>query len=160
MGFPGGSDGKESACKCGELCLIPGSGRSPGDSLNSSSLALTKTQLVWNSPFPLQPANTLSSSEANDLAMKPFALLLSPPSWPCSFAHWHLWPLLHSPLVHSDDRQRYGLPGLRPSSGICSPTLVSYLELGHQQRRKLLTETLYSLIICFPQLTSIKMPTY
>ena len=26
MGFPGGSDGKESACNAGDLGLIPGSG--------------------------------------------------------------------------------------------------------------------------------------
>ena len=31
MGFPGGSDGKVSACKAGDLGLIPGSGRSPGE---------------------------------------------------------------------------------------------------------------------------------
>ena len=30
MGFPGGSDGKESACNAGNLGLIPGLGRSPG----------------------------------------------------------------------------------------------------------------------------------
>jgi len=30
MGFPGGSDGKESTCSSGELGLIPGLGRSPG----------------------------------------------------------------------------------------------------------------------------------
>ena len=30
-GFPGGSDGKESACSAGDLCLIPGLGRSPGE---------------------------------------------------------------------------------------------------------------------------------
>ena len=29
MGFPGGSDGRESACNAGDLDLIPGSGRSP-----------------------------------------------------------------------------------------------------------------------------------
>ena len=29
-GFPGGSDGKESACHSGDLGSIPGSGRSPG----------------------------------------------------------------------------------------------------------------------------------
>ena len=29
--FPGGSDGKESACKAGDLGSIPGSGRSPGE---------------------------------------------------------------------------------------------------------------------------------
>ena len=30
-GFPGSSDGKESACNVGDLSLIPGSGRSPGE---------------------------------------------------------------------------------------------------------------------------------
>ena len=30
MGFPGGSDGKESTCNAGDLSLIPGLGRSPG----------------------------------------------------------------------------------------------------------------------------------
>ena len=29
LGFPGGSDGKESACNAGDLSSIPGSGRSP-----------------------------------------------------------------------------------------------------------------------------------
>ena len=29
MGFPGGSDGKESTCNAGDLSLIPGSERSP-----------------------------------------------------------------------------------------------------------------------------------
>ena len=31
QGFPGGSDGKESACNAGDLSLIPESGRSPGE---------------------------------------------------------------------------------------------------------------------------------
>ena len=31
MGFPGGSDGKESARNMGDLGLIPGWGRSPGE---------------------------------------------------------------------------------------------------------------------------------
>ena len=30
-GFPGGSDGKESACNAGDLGSIPGLGRSPGE---------------------------------------------------------------------------------------------------------------------------------
>ena len=30
-GFPGGSDGKESACSAGDLGSIPGLGRSPGE---------------------------------------------------------------------------------------------------------------------------------
>ena len=31
MDFPGGSDGKESACSVGDLGSIPGLGRSPGE---------------------------------------------------------------------------------------------------------------------------------
>ena len=31
MGFPGGSDGKESACNARDLGSIPGSGRHPGE---------------------------------------------------------------------------------------------------------------------------------
>ena len=31
MGFPGGSEGKTSACNVGDSGLIPGSGRSPGE---------------------------------------------------------------------------------------------------------------------------------
>ena len=31
LGFPGGSDGKESACKAGDPGSIPGSGRGPGE---------------------------------------------------------------------------------------------------------------------------------
>ena len=31
MDFPGGSDGKESACNVGDPGSIPGSGRSPGE---------------------------------------------------------------------------------------------------------------------------------
>ena len=42
MGFTGGSDSKESACNAGDLCLIPGSGRSPekGMATHSSILGL------------------------------------------------------------------------------------------------------------------------
>ena len=31
VGFPGGSDGKESTCNAGDLDLIPGLGTSPGE---------------------------------------------------------------------------------------------------------------------------------
>ena len=31
LGFPGGSDGEESACNAGDLGLIPQLGRSPGE---------------------------------------------------------------------------------------------------------------------------------
>ena len=34
--FPGGSDGKESACNAGDLDLIPGLGQSPGEGHGNS----------------------------------------------------------------------------------------------------------------------------
>ena len=53
MGFPGGSDGKESACNAGDLGLIPGMGRSPagqhGNPLQYSWASLV-AQLVKNLP--------------------------------------------------------------------------------------------------------------
>ena len=53
MGFPSGSSGKESACNAGDLGLIPGLGRSPGDGkgypLQYSGLenAMPKPLTVW-----------------------------------------------------------------------------------------------------------------
>ena len=50
-GFPGGSDGKESACSAGDLCLIPGSGQSPGEgngnALQSSCLENSMDRGAW-----------------------------------------------------------------------------------------------------------------
>ena len=60
LGFPGGSDGKESACSEGDLGLIPGLGRSPGgghgNSLQYSSLENPHGQrsLVGCSPLGLK----------------------------------------------------------------------------------------------------------
>ena len=51
LGFPGGSDGKESACNVGELGSIPESGRSPGEGndnpLQSSSLGNPMDRRAW-----------------------------------------------------------------------------------------------------------------
>ena len=51
MGFPGGSDGKESTCNAGDLSSIPGSGRSPGEEngnpLQYSCLDNSKDREVW-----------------------------------------------------------------------------------------------------------------
>ena len=60
MGFPGGSDGKESACNVGDLGLIPGLGRSPaggnGNPLQDSCLESPYGQriLAGYSPGGLQ----------------------------------------------------------------------------------------------------------
>ena len=48
--FPGGSDGKESACNAGDIGLIPGSGRSPGKGMaNHSSI------ISWRIPWREEP---------------------------------------------------------------------------------------------------------
>ena len=51
LGFPGGSDGKDSACSAGDPGLIPGSGRSPekgdGNSLQYSCLESPMDGGVW-----------------------------------------------------------------------------------------------------------------
>ena len=50
LGFPGGSDGKESACSVGDLDSIPGSGRSPGEGNgNLSSI------FAWRIPWMEEP---------------------------------------------------------------------------------------------------------
>ena len=46
MGFPGGSDSKESACNAGELGLIPGLGRFPGQ-----RRARQPTPVFWPGEF-------------------------------------------------------------------------------------------------------------
>ena len=51
LGFPGGSDGKESACNTGDLGLIPVSGRSPrvgnGNPLQYSCLENSMDKGAW-----------------------------------------------------------------------------------------------------------------
>ena len=51
--FPGSSAGKESTCKAGDLGLIPGSGRSPGEGTGyplQYSWASLVAQMVKNPP--------------------------------------------------------------------------------------------------------------
>ena len=60
LGFPGGSDGKESTCNAGDLGLIPGLGRSPAEGIGyplQYSWASLVAQLVKN---PLANAEDLS----------------------------------------------------------------------------------------------------
>ena len=51
MGFPGGSDDKESACNAGDMVFIPGSGRSPEEQndypLQYSSLENSMDRGAW-----------------------------------------------------------------------------------------------------------------
>ena len=56
MGFPDGSDGKESAHNVGDLGSIPGSGRSPGgghgNPLQYSSLGNRMDRGAWRATVP------------------------------------------------------------------------------------------------------------
>jgi len=55
MGFPGGSDGKESVCNAGDLGLIPGSGKFPGEGYGNpvqySCLGNPMDRGVWRAPW-------------------------------------------------------------------------------------------------------------
>ena len=50
IGFPGGSEGKESTCNVGDLSSIPGSGTSPGEE-NGNPLCI----LAWKIPWMEEP---------------------------------------------------------------------------------------------------------
>ena len=56
MGFPGGSDGKESACNAGDLGSILGSGRAPGEGnsylLQYSCLENSMYRGAWKAIVP------------------------------------------------------------------------------------------------------------
>ena len=54
-GFPGGSDGKESACNVGDPSLIPGSGRSPGEGNGTYP-----NILAWRIPWTKEPGEPQS----------------------------------------------------------------------------------------------------
>ena len=50
MWFPGGSDGKGSACNAGDLGSIPGSGKSP-----EKEMATHSSTLAWKIPWMEEP---------------------------------------------------------------------------------------------------------
>ena len=55
MGFPGGSDGKESACNTGDWISIPGLGRFPGESMTTHS-----SIFAWIIPWTEEPGGLQS----------------------------------------------------------------------------------------------------
>ena len=50
LGFPGGSDSKESACNAGDRSSIPWSGKSP-----KKGLAIHSSILAWRIPWTGEP---------------------------------------------------------------------------------------------------------
>ena len=55
LGFPGGSDSKESACKAGDPGSIPGSERSP-----EKEMATHSSILAWEIPWTEEPGGLQS----------------------------------------------------------------------------------------------------
>ena len=55
MGFPGGSDGKESSCNVGDLGSISGLGRSPEEGMATHS-----SILAWTIPWREEPGGLQS----------------------------------------------------------------------------------------------------
>ena len=55
LGFPGGSDSKESACNEGDSGSIPGLGRSPGEGNGNRS-----SNLAWRIPWTEEPGGLQS----------------------------------------------------------------------------------------------------
>ena len=56
QGFPGSSDGKESACNVGDLAFIPRLGTSPG----GRHLATQSSILSWRIPWTEEPGGLQS----------------------------------------------------------------------------------------------------
>ena len=67
LGFPGGSDGKESTCSGGDLGLIPGLGRSPGEMkgyrLQYSGLENSMDREAWQA---IQSVGSQSQARLSD----------------------------------------------------------------------------------------------
>jgi len=55
MGFPCGSDGKESTCSVGDLSSIRGLGKSPGEGMATHS-----SILAWRIPWTEEPGRLQS----------------------------------------------------------------------------------------------------
>jgi len=62
LGFPGGSDGKETACNVGDLGLIPGSGKYPLE----KGMAAHSSILAWRIPWTEEPGG-LQSMRSQEL---------------------------------------------------------------------------------------------
>ena len=56
LGFPGGSDGKESACNAGDLGSILWPGRPPGEGNTATHSSILAWEISWTEePGGLQP---------------------------------------------------------------------------------------------------------
>ena len=68
LGFPGGSDGKKSACNAGDLGLIPGSLKSPGEGSEATHSTILAWEISWTEkPGRLQPKGSQELDKTEQL---------------------------------------------------------------------------------------------
>ena len=107
-GFPGGSEGKASACKVGDLGSIPGLGRSPGEGngnpLQYSCLENPLDRGAWRATVqrvPKRHTHFHHSTELPSLVCRPDPITIKQTGTfpPClisaSSQHWVLWAQGH-----------------------------------------------------------------
>ena len=110
MGFPGGSDSRESTCNAGDPSSVAGSGRSPGEGIGyplQYSWASLVAQLVKNLPV-VQKACVQSLAWKDTLEKGIFPFLPTPVFWPGEF-HGQRSLAGYSPWGHkeSDMTERF-----------------------------------------------------
>ena len=153
MGFPGGSDGKESACNVGHPCSIPGLGRSPGgghgNPLQYSCLENPHGQrsLVGYSPWGcrelamterLSTAKSLKWSWANSgrwwgtgrpSMLQSLGSQRVAHDWATEQQQWNLWQFPGGSVVQNlpyNAGDVGSIPGLGRSSGEGNGNLLQY----------------------------------
>ena len=90
-GFPGGSEGKASACNAGDLGLIPGSGRSPGEG-NGNPLQYSCLENPKNGGTWWATVHGVSKSRLSDFTFKVYNIII----WLTYFMKGWPWNLLFS----------------------------------------------------------------
>ena len=84
LGFPGGSDGKESACNAGDLGLIPGLDRSLGGGHSNPFQYSCQWSVAGYSPWSLKESDTterLNTALLLNYLILPYVLCHAMLSW-------------------------------------------------------------------------------
>ena len=102
LGFPGGSNGEESACNAWDSGSIPGSGRSPGEG-NGNPLQYSESSIPWTKEpgglhfMGLQRVEHDWATNTPE-APSPFPLFVASPQIHCSFVKVLLWAQALTPI--------------------------------------------------------------
>ena len=108
-GLPGSSAGKEASCKEGELGLIPGLRRSPGEG-NSYPLQYSGLE---NSMDCIAPGVLMSGTQLSDFHFHFHMWTLSWGMWPSSLTRNQMGPLHWERGVLATGQARKSLEGIR-----------------------------------------------